>query len=437
MEDASDTRAGGPVDKPEQPAGGAALAKRRREARKKRQAGGKRRGNGNGKQGGKAAPVIVQVKPVAPAARVKKRHWGVLLSFVLLVLLPIAAAFWYLETRAADQYASITGFTVRRADAAPAAASDLLGGLAKLSSGSSSDTDILYEFIQSQKLVELVDQKLDLRKIWSKPRNDPVFAFDPRGSIEDLVDYWERMVNIYYDGSNGLIQVQVKAFDPEDARNIARAIVEESTRMINRLSAVARADTMRYAKEDLDLALARLKKARQAITAFRNKAQIVDPNADIQGQMGLLNTLQQQLASTLIELDLLRETARKADPRIVQLERKISVIQARIKDERKKFGFGGGGAGGTDYASLVSEYEGLTVELEFAQRTYLSALTAFDTAKAEAQRQTRYLAAFVAPTLAQKPQYPKRPVLLGILGFFLFLSWAILVLVSYSIKDRR
>jgi len=378
-----------------------------------------------------------QIPPPASPARMKRRHYLILASLALVVIAPLVVSFWYLESRAADQYESITGFTVSRVDALPVPAGALRTGLGQLSLGMSTDGDIVQQFIQSQNLIELVDARVDLRAKWARPANDPVFAFDPSGSIEDLVDYWQDMVSVYHDGSSGLIQLRVRAFDPRDARQIARAIVDECTSMINRLGAKARSDAIRHAREELDHALARLKAARRAMTAFRNRTQIVDPQAAIQGQMGVLNSLQQQLASALVKLDLLQQTAPVAGPRAAQLRREIAVIKQRIAQERRKFGEGNGMAKGADYASVVGEYEGLSVEMEFAQRNYLSALSAFEAARAEARRQALYLAVFVAPTLAQTAQYPQRALLLAELGFFLALGWGIAVLVAHTVRDRR
>jgi capsular polysaccharide transport system permease protein len=380
------------------------------------------------------APEIIEVRPMARPARMGRRHWWVILSFLLFVIAPSGVAFWYLEERAADQYASTMGFSVRNEESTSAV--DLLGGITGISSGSSSDADILYEFIQSQIIVESVDKRLDLRSIYTKPDNDPIFALKDDASVEDLLDYWGSAVKIAYDGGSGLIQLRVLAFDPQDAQNIAQAIFEESSLMINRLSDIAREDSTRFADKELKLAVERLKVARQDITGFRNKTQIVDPNADIQGQMGLLNTLQTQLAEALIEFDLLRDTTRDNDPRLEQASRRIVVIEARIVEERKKLGVGIGGEGEA-YAGLINIYEGLIVEREYAEQSYLAALTALNAAKAEAQRQSRYLAAYVEPTFAQTSKFPERLTILGLIAVFLFLIWSILALVYYSIKDRR
>ena len=382
----------------------------------------------------RAVPQVV-VKPIAPPARPKKRHRWLLFSFVLIVLAPTGVLAAYLYLRAADQYASTVGFSVRTEEIGSAV--EILGGITDVGQSSSSDTDIIYEYIQSQEIVSRINDELDLRAIYSRPENDPVFSFDARGSIEDLVRYWGRMVKIYYDGGTGLIELRVLAFRPEDATAIAEAIFRESSRTINELSAIAREDATRYAIQELERSVERLKKARQAITAYRSEAMIVDPNADIQVQMGLLTTLNQQLAEALIGLDLLNSTTRQSDPRIQTAERRIAVIAARIADERRKFGSGEVGPSGEDYATLVAEFERLSVDREFAEQSYIAALTNYDEALAEAQRQSRYLAAYVKPTMAETSQYPQREVLIALAALFLFLGWSIAVLVYYSVRDRR
>jgi len=375
----------------------------------------------------------------APPSRLKRRHVSVMVSFAVLVLLPLAVTGWYLWTRAADQYASHVGFSVRTEEAGSAIES-MLGPL-NLSGSSTADTDILYEFIQSQGLVATIDRTIDLRAIWSKadPDIDPIFAYRPPGTIEDLVAHWGRKVKIYYDGGTGLIEVMALAFTPEDAQLVAERVFVESSAMINELSAIAREDAIRYARDELEGAVERLKTAREALTQFRNRTQIVDPTVDLQGQAGLLNTLNQQLAQALIELDLLRETTRENDPRIAQAERRIRVIEDRIAEERKKLGFGGGAAGedADAFATLVGEYERLAVDREFAEQAYQAALAAYDAAQAEARRQSRYLAAHVRPTLSERAGYPQRGTILGIVALLLVLVWSILVLVAYSIRDRR
>lgn len=374
--------------------------------------------------------------PVA-ATRRRWRHVLVFLGFLLCVVLPSAGTGWYLWTLAADQYASRMGFSVRKEESNSAL--EVLGGLTQLSGSSSNDTDILYEFIQSQRLVRDINEELDLHALWSKPAEDWVFRLDPEAPIEDLVEYWGRMVRLSYGAGAGLLEVEVRAFAPEDAQLIAQVLLRRSADLINELSAIAREDAISYAREDLDTALERLKTARETVTRFRNENQLINPEIDLQAQAGLLGSLQAQQAQALIEIDLLRETVRPADPRLEQAERRLQVIETRIAAEREKLGVRSTDpeTGGRAMADIVGDYERLVVDREFAEKAYVSALSSYDSALAESRRKSRYLAAYSEPTLAESPEYPQRITLLFLITLFLFLGWSIAVLVYYSVKDRR
>lgn len=379
----------------------------------------------------------IPVLPPAPAARLRNRHRSIFVSLFLVVVIPMLVTMWYLSTRAIDQYESKLSFSVRKEQSESAL--DVMGGLAQLSgSGGSSDADVLYQFIQSQALISKIDEQFDLRQIYSAGHSrDPIFSLKRDATIEELVAYWDNIVRIHYDRGTGIIDLRILAFDPAQAQIIAQEILRESADQINKLSKVAREDSMQYAREELDLAVERLTSARQALTQFRLRTQIVDPFADLQGQMGLMNTLQAELASSLINLGLLRNSVTEDDPRLAQGERRIQVIEAQIAEERAKFGVGGEGPGGEDYATLVAEFERLSVDREFAEESYKLALSAHDAAQAEASRQSRYLVAHIEPTLAESSEYPQIPLILGIVFGFLLLFWAISILVFYSIRDRR
>lgn len=374
-----------------------------------------------------------------PQARWARRHVALALSFLLCVMLPALVSAWYLWARAADQYASEAGFAVRREETG--AAVEMLGGLAGLSGASSRDTDILYEYLGSRRLVTELEADLALSALWSKPgsdlfrrETDPVFAFHENGSPEALHRYWSRNVQVSYDSRAGLIALHVTAFAPQDAQDITQGIVARATALINELSDVARDDAIRDAGIELVAVEDRLRQARRQITRFRNQHQLVDPAVDLQARAGLLGNLQAQLAEALIALDLLRDATRDSDPRLAQGARRVAVIEERIAAERAKLGLEGDGGA---FASIVGSYEALMADRDFAERAYAAARSAYDLAQAEARRQSRYLAAWQRPTLPETAEYPRRArLLMGVAGFAV-LFWGLAVLSIYAALDRR
>ncbi len=375
----------------------------------------------------------VPPRPTAAPARLRRRHWGLLVSLLLFVVGPAGAAGWYLWAVARDQYESRIGFSVQREERSSMV--EMLGGITEITGGGTSDTDVLYRFLRSREMVAAADRRLDLRKLYTRP-DDPVFSLPAAATVEDLAAHWNRKVDVYYDSASRLIEVRVLAFTAGDARRIAEVVAEESTRMLNDLSALAREDATRHARAELSGAEARLRAARQALTAFRVRTQIVDPVADIQGRMGLLNSLLAQQATALIDLDLLAANTSRDDPRYTQAEKRVAVIEARIAEERARFGDESGGEDGR-YADLVARFEALTVELEFARSSWVAAMAAYDQALAEAQRQSRYLAVYLPPTAAERAEFPRRSLDLALVAGLLLSAWTVAVLAYYALRDRR
>jgi capsular polysaccharide transport system permease protein len=371
----------------------------------------------------------------AMASRLRPRHRWLIASFVVAVLLPVLVSAWYLWARAADQYASVTGFSVHREDGHPASA--LLGGLAGFSGSGSSDTDILYDYIHSQQLVSELDASLDLKAIWSKPQGDPVFAFDTSGSVEDLVDYWQDMVSVHYDTATRLIEVRVLAFAPEDAQAVTAAILARSGAMINRLNDIATKDGLRFARAELDRASETLVRARADVTGFRNQHQMVDPGMELAAQSGMIASLQQELTGAQVRLDMLRTTTVATDRRIPQAERRVAVIKAQIAAERDKLAQSGEVVATEGYAELIAEFERLGLERQFAEEAYLAARVAHEAAQANAERQGRYLAAHILPTLPESARFPARGTYLALIAGFALALWSIAALLYYALRDRR
>jgi capsular polysaccharide transport system permease protein len=376
-------------------------------------------------------PQVVAAAPVR--RRWKIRHAVLTLSFVLLVVLPVAVSTYYLYVRASDQFHSRTAFSVRSEDVANPL--EVLVAFTQTGATSAPDSAIIYDFLTSQTLVELIDAELDLRTIYNRAENDPVFTLGGEPSVEDTLSYWERMVSASVDANSGVLEIEVRAFTPEDATRVAEAIIAHSEDLVENLSLVAREDAMRYTLEDVAKAEARLKEMRRQIREFRTTYQIIDPEADVQSQVGILGALQSRLADSLIELATIASYSDGTDPRLPNIQRRVDAIRMQIENERAAVG--SRSDDGKPLSVVIGEYEELLVDLEFAQNAYVAALAAEEQARIEANRRSRYLAVHIPPTLAQESVYPDRPLLLLVVLACAFATWGILVMIYYNVRDRR
>ncbi|MEM7470539.1 MAG: sugar transporter [Pseudomonadota bacterium] len=362
----------------------------------------------------------------------RRRHGLLLVSLLIMVMAPMGAIIWYLNEWAEDQYASEMSFSIRSEEFVNPL--EALNGLGQLSTGTTADAEVVYEFIASQKIVRSIDAELGLRALYSAPQDDPVFTISADVPVEELLRHWRWMVQANLDKGSGLINVKSFAFDPKSAKDINDAILRQSQDLVDMLSFQAREDATKYAKADLEEARERLKRARQNLSQFRAESQLIDPTIDVQSQGGVSAALQQQLAEAMIDLDLLEgSTSNRNDTRLEQARRRIEAIRNRLEGERASLA----SEVDRDMVAIVGSYEALIVEREFAEQAFLSAAAAFDSARADAKRRTKYLAVHIEPTLADAPLYPRAILISVMSAALLVLVWSVFLMVAYSIRDRR
>jgi capsular polysaccharide transport system permease protein len=374
----------------------------------------------------------------AQPAKPKARHWAVGLSFLLVVILPSLASVGYLYAVAADQYASRVSFSIRGNESTGPIS--FLGALSQTVTVGGTDAEIVYDFVRSQQMVQAALAALPLENIYNLPENDLVFRLGRDQPIEDVVNYWNWMTSVSFDGGSGIVHFEARAFDPASAQIISAFVLDESTRIVNEISSQAREDAVSVARQVLTQAEDRLREVRRQIRAFRDVEQELDPSENARAALGLMATLRQQRAEAQVELDSYLSLVGPQGPRAPALRQQIESLEQRIEEERQRLGAGATGQDAADgrlFSDLMGDYEELMVELEFAQNAYVSALSSFEQAQVEARRQTRFLSPHIRPTLSVEAQYPQRALLA--LGIFAMLTmvWSVVLLIAYNVRDRR
>lgn len=366
--------------------------------------------------------------------------WLTVLSFTLFVLVPLGTAAWYFTKIAADRYAVEVKFAIR----APGglASNDLLGMVTGAASAGSTQADsyMVVDFLESRQFLDALSTRVDLKAIYATDKADFLTRMKPDATKEEQVKYLPRMLDAHYDSTSQIITVEAQAFTPEDAYAMTEAVLAATADLVNNVSERARQDTVRLAESELARAEANLRAQRAAIAQFRNTEQNIDPSSSVAAQEGVLAQLQGQLVQTLTQMSSLREFLAEDAPSVRVLRSQVDSIERQIAAERARLGSGSdAGADGTDGASLnlmVAEYEALAVDLEFRQAAYVSALTSLEAARIEADRQQRYIAAFVLPSLPEEALYPKAGLSLLTIGVVAFLLWGVLSLFVQIVREH-
>jgi capsular polysaccharide transport system permease protein len=356
-------------------------------------------------------------------------------GFALLVAAPTLLAASYLTFTAADRYGSQVAFSIRSNQTSTPI--EILGAVTQIGNSSVlTDGQVLYDFIRSQQIVETIAAHLPLEAYYNRAPGDWVFSLGHGQPVEDLVDYWNRMVDVSLDPATGILAVEARAFSPTEAQAIASQILAASSDLVNRLSDTAREDAVRYSAIELQAAEDRLRDIRARLRNFRDIEQEVDPSQNAKVAIGLVASLEEELSQARVQLGLLRGALDDSAPRIVMLQRRADSLEARIAAERTRLGSGLGERGQRALSEVVGEFEELVVDREFAEQSYTLALATYQQAEAEARRRHRYLAAHIEPTLSQDPEYPDRPLLVLATFLLALAGYSVLILGAWNIRDR-
>jgi capsular polysaccharide transport system permease protein len=356
--------------------------------------------------------------------------------FIAIVAIPTLASAIYYLVLASPIYVSEARFVVR-------ARSESAGpgglGLALASVGvdigqGQTDAFEVHEYMTSRDAVADLQRRLDLRAVLARPGADFLARY-PRPfestAFEQLYKNYQRFVTVGYNPTTGISTLRVEAFRPEDAAAITAALLDGGEALVNRLNDRAAADAIAEAQREVEEAQQRSIEAQTALTQFRNREQLIDPGSSSAAGLTLVTSLESQLATLRAE----RASQAALTPQSAELtvyDRRIAAFEAQIAAEQARI------AGQTtSLAPKIGEYEQLTLERDFADKTVATADAALEEARVDARRKQLYLERVVAPNTPDKAERPQRWLSLAMVLVTTLVAWAIIVLVIAGLREHR
>ena len=261
------------------------------------------------------------------------------------------------------------------------------------------------DFLNSRDALGLLLDKTDFRAEVSRAGNDWFWRFPgplTGNTDEDLYRLYQSFVKVDYDASTGVTSLDVQAFEPEEARRLAAVLMDGAEALLNRMNDRARADAIRVAQNEVARSKQRALDAQERVTAFRDRESIIDPTQLSKTVLNTMTALSLELVENRAQLDVTMRASPNS-PQIVPLRSRVRALQEQIEHER-------GTLAGNDHslAPRIAEYERLTLQRTFAEKSFVSALNQLEAARLDAQRQQDYLEPVVEPHAADEAHYPWR-----------------------------
>jgi capsular polysaccharide transport system permease protein len=348
------------------------------------------------------------------------------------VVLPTVLAAIYYAAIATSQFESYAIFSVQSSEMRPSLGVDgLLAGLA--STGTGHDALAVRDYVLSRDMLSRLDKEQGFISHYKASGNDFFSRLSGDASFEDAYEYFGRKLYADYDQVSGSVTLRVRAFTPEKSRAIARAALDYSEEMVNRLSERERRDRTAYAEAEVKKAESRLATARKAIVELQQKHEDFNPLQSATAAMTIRTGLEAELAKARAELMQLRSFMQDSAPQVLAAGEKVKSLSAQVAGESRKL------VDPTKPNGLnnsFADFEAAMVEKEFAQKAYESSMATLEVARADADRQHRYVAVIATPSLPDESTYPHR--IRSVLTAFLvsFLIWGVLTMMAAAVKEH-
>ena len=367
-------------------------------------------------------------------AKRRRKKLALLLSrLAFFVILPTLLVGYYYYAIATPMYATKSQFVIQKADSQAGG-----GGLGGLFGGTglatSQDSIAVQSYLQSREAMLRLNDDHAFKAHFSQDWIDSIQRLDKDASNETAYKLYQRRVNISYDPTEGIIKMEVVAADPEVSATYSNALISYSEDQVDQMTARMRDDQMLGARQSYEDAEKEMLAAQERVVDLKEKSNIINSDVAISLLTSKISALEQVLVQDELTLEELKSNARPNPAKVEPLERKITSLQNKISGYYAELT--AGTSNGESLARVTSELAVAQANLETRNLMLQSALQQLETARIEANRQTRFLSLGVSPVPPDEATYPRK-FENTILAFLIFAGAYLMMSLTASILREQ
>lgn len=337
------------------------------------------------------------------AKRRRRKLFMLLVRLCLFVFLPTAIAAHYYYNIATPLYATKSEFNIQQAE------SQAAGGLGGLFQGTGlatqQDSTTVQSYLQSRDAMQRLDAELRFKAHWSGPNIDPVWQLEPNASNEATYALYQTKVKLGYDPTEGILKMEVVAADPQTSQAWSERLISYAEEQVDNMTQRLRDDQMQGARDSFDEAERRVLAAQARVLDLQERLGVLDPMTETSSLMSQITQFETQLRTKQLELDQLLANARPNQARVDGVRGDIGRLRALVQQLRSSMTDTVDGT--ASLARISGELRIAEAELATRQLLLQQAASQMETARIEANRQTRYITVGVSPIAPDEPTYPR------------------------------
>lgn len=357
--------------------------------------------------------------------RRRRRIAALMTKLFCFIALPTMLASYYFHNVATPMYASFTEFVIQKADnpSIPGAGAGGLLGSSLLATAQ--DSIAVQGYLSSRDAMARLDNDLGFKSAFQGKGVDVLQRLSDDVTNESTYKAYKKRVQIGFDPTEGIIKMEVVTPTPTQSYEFSKALIGYAEQKVDQLTQRLREDQMKGAREGYEKAEVDFAEAQERVIVLQEKLGVLSPESEIVAQMSLIQQLESDSQIKQLEMLELLDNPRPNQTKLTVLESAIKNRELMITKLRKELTQGSDAT--KSLAKVNAELQSAQTQLILRQEFLSGSLLQLETARVEANRQTRYLSMAVAPVAPDEASYPKsfENTLLAALvfaGIFLMLS---------------
>lgn len=344
--------------------------------------------------------------------------WAKMGSFVIVLMLSFLVVLYY-GFLASDRYASETQFIIKQANN-----NDVqITGIASFGSVSHSvkDAQVLKRYIESREMASYLNALLLLKEHYQSNQWDFISRLSSEASSEDYVKYYKEHITVRHDQLSDILIVEVQAFNPSFAHEVASEILTKSEEFINNLGGKMASEQVAYAEKEVKRAYGALSESQDALIKFQDSNRLFSPEQQSTSILGAIARLESEIINDEAELKSLTAFMHETAPEVQAKKIRVAALRQQLEEEKKKLT----NSDAHSINNITADYKKIKLSSELAENLYATALTSLEATRADAYRKLKHLLIVERPAIAEEGKYPSR--------IYNIATWFLIILLAYFI----
>ncbi len=337
---------------------------------------------------------------------------------ILITLTPFLFSYYYFIGR--NKYLVSSSVVLRKAankNSIPTDFSSIFTGLAN--QASLNESKYLEVYLKSPEMFQKIEKDLNFSYIYRKKGIDLFSGLNSNSNQDKKYQFFKKQLTIFTNQENGVLEIKVKAFTPEDALFINQFLVKESELFINELNYDISKKQLQFFQNQVDLSKQRLDYEKDRLKEFQAKYKSIDLRSEAESISKVIIALEEEIIKLNIKL-LERKRVFVMDdvPEIELIENQIRSLREQIELERGKL------VSENEYALNQRSFElnEINNNILFFEELYKTTLAKTESNRIDSIQQQIFLAILSRPLEPEEPWHVWRHR-----GFLTYLSLLIII----------